>query len=72
MLELLNRNKEIRDLLEIYPTNNWEELIPLIIEIGISFLKKNYSIAKLKLDDLRKILYEIKIQSFGQDPTKRL
>jgi hypothetical protein len=60
MLKLLNRNKEIRNLLEIYPTNNWEEFIPLIIEIGISYLKKNYSIAKLKLDDLRKILHDMK------------
>jgi len=59
MLELLNRNKEIRDLLDIYPTKDWDELIPLIIEIGISFLKKNYSIVKLNLDDLRKILHDM-------------
>ena len=60
MLELLNKRKEIRELLNQYPASQWDNIIPLILEIGIIYLKSTYSTVNFPAEDFQKILHEMK------------
>ena len=60
MLEILTKRKEIRELLNNYPPNQWENIIPLMVEIGISYLHSTYPKVNFTVEDFRTILQELK------------
>ena len=59
MIEILYRKKLIRDVLNQYSTKQWNALIPILIEIGILFLKNNFIITELNIQDFKNILGKI-------------
>ncbi len=62
MLEILTKRKEIRELINNYPQNQWENIIQLIIEIGISYLHSTYPKVNFTVEDLRTIIQELKLK----------
>jgi hypothetical protein len=59
MIEILYRKKIIRDVLNQYSTKQWNALIPILLEIGILFLKNNFIITELNIQDFKNILGKI-------------
>ena len=60
MIEEFYKKKLIRDFLSLFSESKWKELLFLSIEYGILFLKRNYNVAALSLDDLTNIVDELK------------
>lgn len=60
MIEEFYKKKVIRDFLSLFSETKWKELIFLCLEYGIIFLKRNYNVASLSLDDLNNILDDLK------------
>lgn len=56
MIEYLYRRKMIREFLNQYSNKMWNQLIPLIVEIAIVYLRKNYNLAETNLEDFKNIL----------------
>lgn len=70
MIEILHKRKEIRELLNNYPPNQWENIIPLIVEIGISYLHSTYPKVDFTIEDFTTILQELKLKQ--RDHSKNL
>ena len=56
MIDLLYRRKIVREVLNNFSSKNWNILVPLLVEIGIIFIKKNFNITEMSLDDLKQVL----------------
>ncbi len=61
MLEVLTKRKEIRDLLIRFNRNEWDILIPLLVELGISLIRQDYYLDDLTLEDFSDIADKMKM-----------
>jgi hypothetical protein len=55
MLESLCQQKKIRNFLHQFTIDKWEQIIKLLLDIGLNFLKQNYDITKLSIQELNNI-----------------
>ncbi len=56
MIEILFRRKIIREMLNQFGTKHWNQIIPIFLEIGILFLKNNFVVTELNIQDFKNIL----------------
>jgi hypothetical protein len=56
MIELLYRRKVIREMLNQFSTKQWNQIIPLILEIGVIYLRNNFRTTELSVQDFKNIL----------------
>ena len=61
MIDIIYNNKNIKEFLDIYPTNVWNDVIPKVIEIGILNLKNSFGKLKFnksEFDNILNVLYK--------------
>jgi hypothetical protein len=56
MIELLYRRKAIREVLNQFSSRNWNIIIPILVEIGILYIKNHFNIANMKIENFKEIL----------------
>lgn len=61
MIELLYRRKVIREMLNQFSTKQWNQIIPLILEIGVIYLRNNFRTTELSVLDFKNILGNHKV-----------
>lgn len=62
MIELLYRRKVIREMLNQFSTKQWNQIIPLILEIGVIYLRNNFRTTELSVLDFKNILGNYKVK----------
>ena len=61
MIDIIYNNMNIKEFLDIYPTNVWNDVIPKVIEIGILNLKNSFGRLKFnknEFDNILNVLYK--------------
>ena len=58
-MDFLNTSKISQDFLSKYPPEQYQKLIPKIFELGILFLKYNYSKLYFSFEEINKIIYNL-------------
>ncbi len=67
MFELFNRRKIIREILKQFAYDQWEDIIPIIVEIGILYMKQSYpSMLDMSVEDYKMILFDMKSKIIDQ------
>ena len=59
LIDLIYNRINIKEFLDIYPTNVWNDIIPKVIEIGILNLKSSFGRLKFTKNELINILNEL-------------
>ena len=60
MIEFLYRRKVIREMLNQFSTKQWNLVIPIILEIGVHYLRNNFRTTELNIQDFKNILEDLK------------
>jgi hypothetical protein len=60
MIEFLYRRKVIREMLNQFSTKQWNFVIPIILEIGVHYLRNNFRTTELNIQDFKNILEDLK------------
>jgi hypothetical protein len=60
MIEFLYRRKVIREMLNQFSTKQWNIVIPIILEIGVHYLRNNFRTTELNIQDFKNILEDMK------------
>lgn len=71
MIENLFRRKQIKEVLNQYSQNKWNQLIPIIMEIGVIYLKNNFNLPALSVEELKEILNDLKDSNYELIDEKR-
>lgn len=61
MIELLYRRKVIREMLNQFSTKQWNQIVPIILEIGVIYLRNNFRTTELSVLDFKNILGNHKV-----------
>ena len=67
MIESCLNHKIIRDFLKNHQENKWKDLIPILIKIGILFLKKEFNKIVFTYDELKKLSSDLQHEQIEKD-----
>jgi hypothetical protein len=56
MIEVLYRRKIIREVLNQFSSRNWNIIIPILVEIGILFIKQHHNIGQMNIEKFKEVL----------------
>ena len=68
-MDFLNSSKISMDFLSKYPPEQYQKVIPKIFELGILFLKYNYSKLNFSIEELDNIIYNLYLSTTINFPT---
>jgi hypothetical protein len=69
MIEQILKTKANRDFLRQYNSQVYKYIIPLLVEFGILFLKQNFNIANLSVEDMKEVIMNLR-ETFDNNETK--
>lgn len=61
MIDALYMKKDIRRFLDNFSKDQWENILPCLVRIGIEYLKRNFDTVNFTAKDFKNVISKFKI-----------